>query len=375
MTHEVVPQNLLQNPSGFPLDPSIYCVSAENSLIAQKYERLLEGRSPEPLGMLPPYFKLILAKDFPDPDVWGNFYFATQSNLKKGDIQRAVKIGDRIVPDDKPVLGEKPNWWDIEDPQAWAPCLWQNGNKTEMWFSAKVKGSGMGIVRAEADNPLGIFNIKDLQIHGGGFRFIDAELSHENILIPGEAETDFAYYGSMFGPIVAQPVGPDRKFNGPPIEVLKAGENGTLARLVEAPIRLDAGGESFLFVSGCGCFSRNPATQEHYAVLQTKYNNKTRMFEYMGANRTDYLDSLLLGSTPWFYNAGHPKIYREKSDNENEATCVFAAIPWYRLKSESDSDPATPNNQVRYMFKCKLKLEGGRWGVDTANSQFNLGVS
>jgi hypothetical protein len=341
--------------------------------IARNYRHLLLEQPIQSLNDLPPYFQLQYCGDFPDPDVSDDagFAFATQKYNQPGKLQRLIRFDHQYLPDEKPVIEVTQAFIDHQHPQAWAPAISDNGSVNEIFYSAKIKGKGMGIVRAEAADFAKGFTVTDLMIAGKGFRHIDPHLNRESVLnrhYPqlakyGERELTWMYWGSMFGPVLAQPLDPSHRsfLTDHPIEVLHPDPVFSLSRLIEAPERLD----DDLFVSGSGCFSQNPSKNDHYGVMQAVFNDESGKFKLIK-------DHLVIGSTPWFFNPGHPAIFREPQDYQvqDQATMIFAAIPWYRYRQEYAINPEIPHNRCRYYFKSKIiKGADGYWRV---NKFFNF---
>lgn len=303
---------------------------------------------PQPLSKLPCHFELLLAADFPDSYHFDELFLATQNNARPGQLQKAKLVGNQLelqpegVPFTNNVDSRKPfGPLNTRNPQAWAPTLVQHQNTWELFFSANLLKQShskydlqMGIVRAITKDLSQPFTIINLLVQGDGYLAIDQEIFNDGV-------QDWMYWGSMRGPIWAAPLSPSHQQLAQRAQVVLRPRPDKIGyELIEAPIRLDARGESFLFVSAADCFGQDPSCGRQYQIVQTRYDSHRQEFCYPDeyANMCgDY--NVVLGTTPWFANAGHPTIYREVGDDELHATMVFSAVPWYRDKIEQTLDP------------------------------------
>ena len=261
----------------------------------------------------------VLDQDFPDPTVIrggdGAFYaYATQGGDPIRNMQVA-RSGDlvnwQVVGDALPV---KPRWASRTQ-DFWAPDVHHAGGRYYLYYSAKPDAAltddkrGLCLAVASGDRPEGPFIDKGEPLQcGEGFVNIDPFAFDD----PASGKR-LLYWGSGFGPIKVQELGPDRMSFAPgskPIDlvsVIKTEDTAEYRRLVEGAWVTLRDGWYYLFFSGDNCCG----PKAHYATMVARSRSATGPFEVR--ERPLYL--VIEANEQW--NApGHNSVIRDAAGTE-----------------------------------------------------------
>jgi arabinan endo-1,5-alpha-L-arabinosidase len=235
----------------------------------------------------PTYANPVLDTDFPDPAVIrardGYYYvYATQGGDPIRNIQVARSadlVNWTLVGDALPV---KPSWAS-KTQDFWAPDVFEAGGRYFLYYSAKPDAAltdtkrGLCLAVATANRPEGPFTDMGRPLQcGEGFVNIDPHAYDD----PATGKR-LLYWGSGFGPIKVQELGPDRMSFAhgsapvPLVDVIRTENEAEYRRLIEGAWVIRRGGWYYLFFSGDNCCG----PKAHYATMVARSRSATGPFE------------------------------------------------------------------------------------------------
>jgi arabinan endo-1,5-alpha-L-arabinosidase len=233
------------------------------------------------------YRNPVLDSDFPDPAVIraddGFFYvYATQGGDPIRNIQVARSadlVNWQLIGD---ALPTKPGWA-ARTQDFWAPDVRHAGGTYYLYYSAKPdaaltdKERGLCLAVATSARPEGPFTDSGRPLLcGEGFVNIDPFAFDD----PATGKR-LLYWGSGFGPIKVQELGPDRvsfAAGSRPVELvptIRTEDPREYRRLVEGAWVIRRGGWYYLFFSGDNCCG----PKAHYALMVARSRSVTGPFE------------------------------------------------------------------------------------------------
>lgn len=267
-----------------------------------------------PTLVTPAHQNPVLDSDFPDPAVLrsadGYYYaYATQGRIdgqmlniqaaRSRDLVRWERVGDAL-----PV---KPAWASRTQ-DFWAPHVHHADGRYFLYYSAKPDAAltdtsrGLCLAVATADRPEGPFTDIGAPLQcGEGFVNIDP-MSYDD---PATGKR-LLYWGSGFGPIKVQELGPDRISFAPgsrPIDLLhvdRTDDPTNYQRLIEGAWVIRRDGYYYLFYSGDNCCGPNA----HYALMVARSRSATGPFETL-EQATGAPSSVILGADGRWLAPGH----------------------------------------------------------------------
>lgn len=301
------------------------------------------------------YTNPVIDRDFPDPAVVraadGTFYvYATQGGEPVRNIQ-AARSADLVrwepLPDILPV---KPAWASRTQ-DFWAPDVFRRGDRWFLYYSAKPDAAladdkpGLCLAVATADRPEGPFtDMGRPLLCGEGFVNIDPFVFDD----PATGRT-LLYWGSGFGPIKVQELGPDLRSFAPgskPVDlipVVRTEDPADYRRLVEGAWVTFREGWYYLFFSGDNCCG----PKAHYATMVARSRSATGPFEV----RERPLTLVLEANTRW--NApGHNSVIRDDAGTD---WILYHAVDRLRPRS----NPGDEVNTRRVMLLDRLEWRDG----------------
>jgi arabinan endo-1,5-alpha-L-arabinosidase len=313
------------------------------------------------------YSNPVLDADFPDPAVIrapDGFYYAYATQTKAGDkwinIQLARSsdlvtwqpIGD--------ALPTKPGWAS-KTQDFWAPHVSRHGDTYYMYYSAKPDAAladdkrGLCLAVATAGGPQGPFVDmgKPLQC-GESFINIDPM----EFVDPATGKS-LLYWGSGFGPIKVQELGPDRMSFAPgsaPVDLIQVVKNDPqeYQQLIEGAWVILRDDWYYMFYSGNNCCG----PKAHYAVLVARSRNATGPFEKLTPN------PVILAARGKWHAPGHNSIITDASGQD---WIVYHAVDVGKPRT----NPKDDINTRRIMLIDRIVWRDGwpRIAGDGASSQ------
>jgi arabinan endo-1,5-alpha-L-arabinosidase len=307
------------------------------------------------------YENPVLDSDFPDPAVLrasdGFYYvYATQGShegrmlniqvARSSDLVRWERVGDAL-----PV---KPQWASRTQ-DFWAPHVTEANGRYYLYYSAKPDAAltdtsrGLCLAVATATRPEGPFTDigRPLQC-GEGFVNIDP-MAYDD---PATGRR-LLYWGSGFGPIKVQELGPDRisfAAGSAPVDlvpVIRNEDPANYQRLVEGAWVTRRRGYYYLFYSGDNCCGPNA----HYAMLVARSRRATGPFETM-AQATGAGNSVILERRGNWVAPGHNSVVEDARGNH---WVLYHAVDSRRPRSR----PTDDINSRRVMLLDRLVWQGG----------------
>lgn len=301
------------------------------------------------------YVNPVIDADFPDPAVVraddGTFYvYATQGGEPMRNIQ-AARSRDLVrweqLPDALPV---KPAWAS-KTQDFWAPDVTRHGNRWLLYYSAKPDAAltdnkrGLCLGVAVADRPEGPFTDKGTPLQcGESFVNIDPFAFDD----PATGKS-YLYWGSGFGPIKVQELGPDRMSFAPGsrptdlVPIIKTEDTAEYRRLVEGAWVAQRDGYYYLFFSGDNCCG----PKAHYAVMVARSRSATGPFEVRA--RPLYL---VLEANQRWVAPGHNSIIRDDAGTD---WILYHGVDRRRPKAKPSDDV----NTRRVMLLDRLEWVDG----------------
>lgn len=272
---------------------------------------------PRPDAEAGTYANPVLDEDFPDPSVLAEpdgwyYVYATQGEhdgrmlniqlARSTDLVRWERLDDALPV--KPV-------WAASTQDFWAPHVSRHDGRYYAYYSARPDPApgapepGLCLAVAMADRPQGPFtDIGRPLLCGNGFEAIDP-FAYDD---PATGRR-LLYWGSGFGPIKVQELGPDRVSFAPgtqPLALVHPVTDGgpdDYQRLVEAASILRHDGWYYLFYSGNNCCG----PEARYAVMVARSRNATGPFATRAA-ATGSADSVILKLGRRWIAPGHSSI-------------------------------------------------------------------
>ncbi|HEV2746441.1 MAG TPA: glycoside hydrolase family 43 protein [Allosphingosinicella sp.] len=312
-------------------------------------------------GPLASYTNPVLDADFPDPAVLkasdGLYYaYATQGGGKgamrnvqvarSSDLVRWELLGD--------ALPSRPGWAS-KTQDFWAPHVAAHGGRYYLYYSAKPDAAitdasrGLCLAVATADRPEGPFTDSGRPLQcGPGFVNIDPMAFDD----PATGKR-LLYWGSGFGPIKVQELGPDRvsfASGSAPVDLIhpvKSEDTAEYQRLVEGAWVVRRGGWYYLFYSGDNCCG----PKAHYAVMVARSRSATGPFQTLAA-ATGARSSVILEHRGIWVAPGHNSVIE---DGTGEQWIVYHAVDSRRPRSA----PADEVNTRRVMLLDRIAWKDG----------------
>jgi arabinan endo-1,5-alpha-L-arabinosidase len=307
------------------------------------------------------YTNPVLDADFPDPAVLkasDGFYYAygTQGGAEGAMRNIQVARSSDLVSWD--VIGDalplKPTWAG-KTQDFWAPHVLQDGSRYYLYYSAKPDAAlidqsrGLCLAVASADRPEGPFRDSGRPLQcGPGFVNIDP-MAYDD---PATGKR-LLYWGSGFGPIKVQELGPDRVSfaNGSApidlIQTVKSQNPDEYQRLIEGAWVIRRGGWYYLFYSGDNCCG----PKAHYAVMVARSRAATGPFETLAA-ATGASSSVILELNARWVAPGHNAIVQ---DSASADWMVYHAVDSERPRSK----PSHEVNTRRIMLIDRVVWKDG----------------
>jgi arabinan endo-1,5-alpha-L-arabinosidase len=293
------------------------------------------------------YSNPVLDADFPDPAVLkasdGFYYvYATQGGgegqmrnmqvARSPDLVRWELIGDALPV--KPV-------WASKTQDFWAPYVHQADGRYYLYYSAKPDAAladpnrGLCLAVATADRPEGPFRDKGDPL-GCGTSFVNIDPMAYDDPATGKR---LLYWGSGFGPIKVQELGPDRlsfAAGSAPVDLIqpvKSEDPNEYQRLIEGAWVIRRGGFYYLFYSGDNCCG----PKAHYAVMVARSRSATGPFETLAA-ATGAPNSVILERQGIWVAPGHNAIVQDTSGND---WILYHAVDSRRPRAKPTDDVNT----------------------------------
>lgn len=299
--------------------------------------------------------------DFPDPAVIrapdGHYYaYATQGmhagrmhNIpvaRSPDLRRWELVGD--------ALPAKPAWAAATQ-DFWAPHVHHHAGRYYLYYSAKPDAAltdtsrGLCLAVAVADNPAGPFTDVGQPLQcGDGFVNIDPMAFDD----PATGKA-LLYWGSGFGPIKVQELGPDRVSFAPgsrPVDLIAVEPTDrpdNYERLIEGAWVHYREGWYYLFYSGDNCCGE----RAHYATLVARSRSATGPFETRGNVRGAAHQPIIAADTRWLA-PGHNSVI---ADASGRTWTLYHAIDRNRPRTR----PEDGINTRRVMLLGEMIWEDG----------------
>jgi arabinan endo-1,5-alpha-L-arabinosidase len=306
------------------------------------------------------YMNPVLDADFPDPAslrAEGFYYvYGTQGGgegarrniqvARSSDLVSWQLLGD--------ALPEKPAWAS-KTQDFWAPHVHQASGRYYLYYSAKPDAAladesrGLCLAVATSDRPEGPFRDSGRPLLcGAGFVNIDP-MAYDD---PATGKR-LLYWGSGFGPIKVQELGPDRMSFAPgsaPIDlipVVKSEDPDEYQRLIEGAWVIRRGDYYYLFYAGDNCCG----PKAHYAVMVARSRSATGPFETLAA-ATGAPNSVILERRGIWVAPGHNAVVR---DARGEDWMLYHAVDSHRPRSK----PADDVNTRRVMLLGRIVWRDG----------------
>jgi arabinan endo-1,5-alpha-L-arabinosidase len=307
------------------------------------------------------YSNPVLDSDFPDPAVLKapdgfHYAYATQGGgegamrniqvARSSDLVSWELIGD--------ALPDKPRWA-AKTQDFWAPHVHQAGGLYYLYYSAKPDAAltdtsrGLCLAVAVASRPEGPFRDKGEPLFcGPGFANIDP-MAYDD---PATGKR-LLYWGSGFGPIKVQELGPDRISFAPGsvavdlIQPVKSEDPDEYHRLIEGAWVIRRGGFYYLFYSGDNCCG----PKAHYAVLVARSRSATGPFETLAA-ATGAPSSVMLERQGIWVAPGHNAIVQDANGDD---WVLYHAVDSRRPRSRPTDDV----NSRRVMLLDRIVWKDG----------------
>jgi arabinan endo-1,5-alpha-L-arabinosidase len=241
------------------------------------------------------------------------------------------------------------------DADFWAPHVSEHRGRYYLYYSAKPDAAltdtsrGLCLAVATATRPQGAFKDigRPLQC-GPGFVNIDP-MAYDD-LATGKR---LLYWGSGFGPIKVQELGPDRisfAEGSAPIDLIqpvKSEDPSEYQRLIEGAWVLRRGGYYYLFYSGDNCCG----PKAHYAAMVARSRSATGPFETL-ASSTGRSNSVILERRGIWVAPGHNAVIE---DARGAHWIVYHAVDSRRPRSK----PKDEINTRRVMLIDRLVWRNG----------------
>jgi len=293
------------------------------------------------------YANPVLDADFPDPTVIhapdGLYYaYATQGEREGRSLNIQVARSSDLVTWERlgDALPTKPAWAS-ETQDFWAPHVSEHEGTYYLYYSGKPNEAvrdttrGLCLAVATASRPQGPFvdSGQPLQC-GPGFVNIDPMAFDDP-----RTGRRLLYWGSGFGPIKVQELGPDRvsfAAGSAPVDlvhVVKSEDPNEYQRLIEGAWVIRRGGYYYLFYSGDNCCG----PKAHYAVMVARSRSATGPFETLAA-ATGARSSVILERQGIWVAPGHNSIVQ---DARGDDWILYHAVDSRQPRSAPKADVNT----------------------------------
>lgn len=306
------------------------------------------------------YANPVLDSDFPDPAVLTaadgfHYAYATQGgadgirNIQMARSRNLVEwddLGDALPV--KPV-------WASRTQDFWAPHVLEDGGRYFLYYSAKPDAAlddpsrGLCLAVATAASPAGPFtDIGRPLLCGPGFVNIDPMAYDDPV-----TGKRLLYWGSGFGPIKVQELGPDRVSFAPGsvavdlVHPVKSDDPAEYGRLIEGAWVLRRGGWYYLFYSGDNCCGPNA----HYATMVARSRSATGPFEPLTTAQGTRGDVILEQRGRWVA-PGHNSVVEDAAGRD---WIVYHAVDRERPRSR----PTDEVNTRRVMLIDRIEWVDG----------------
>ena len=308
------------------------------------------------------YANPVLDMDFPDPATLVaadgfTYVYATQGSGADGTMHNLRVARSRNLTEWTLIGDALPQkaGWASKTQDYWAPHVIAADGRYFLYYSAKPDAAltddkrGLCLAVATADRPEGPFvdSGKPLQC-GPGFVNIDPMAFDD----PATGKR-LLHWGSGFGPIKVQELGPDRisfAAGSAPIDLVSTIKNegpANYQRLVEGAWVILRGGYYYLFYSGDNCCG----PKAHYAVMVARSRSATGPFETLAAV-TGAPDSVILEANAKWIAPGHNGIV---TDARGDDWMIYHAVDAGRPRAK----PGDEVNTRRIMLIDRIEWVGG----------------
>jgi arabinan endo-1,5-alpha-L-arabinosidase len=312
------------------------------------------------------YANPVLDADFPDPTVIraadGLYYaYATQGEREGGTHNVQVARSRDLVAWERlgDALPTKPAWAGTTQ-DFWAPHVSEHDGTYYLYYSAKPDAAvrdttrGLCLAVATARRPEGPFTDvgRPLQC-GPSFVNIDPMAFDDP-----QTGRRLLYWGSGFGPIKVQELGPDRVSfaqGSRPVElvhVVPTDDSTNYQRLVEGAWVIHRPPYYYLFYSGDNCCG----PRAHYAAMVARSRSATGPFETL-AEATGAASSVILAREGAWVAPGHNSVVR---DARGDDWIVYHAVDARRPRAKATDEV----NTRRVMLLDRLVWRDGWPRVD-----------
>ena len=317
--------------------------------------------TPASLAPRASYSNPVLDADLPDPAVLkapdGFYYvYGTQGGgegqmrnvqvARSPDLLRWELLGD--------ALPAKPSWAS-KTQDFWAPHVHRASGRYYLYYSAKPDAAladperGLCLAVATANRPGGPYRDKGEPLQcGSGFVNIDP-MAYDD---PATGKR-LLYWGSGFGAIKVQELGPDRLDFAPgsaPVDLIqpvKSEDPHEYQRLIEGAWVIRRDGYYYLFYSGDNCCG----PKAHYAVMVARSRSATGRFETLAA-ATGAPNSVILERQGLWVAPGHNAVVQDADGND---WMLYHAVDSRRPRSK----PADDVNTRRVMLLDRIVWKDG----------------
>lgn len=289
----------------------------------------------------------VLDRDFPDPAVLrapDGFYYAYATQGSEGGTTHNIQLARSADLSRWEVLGDalpvKPAWASRTQ-DFWAPHVHEAQGIWYMYYSARPDSAladpaqGLCLAVATAAAPRGPFtDMGRPLLCGEGFVNIDPFAFDD----PATGRR-LLYWGSGFGPIKVQELGPDRMSFAPgsaPVPLVAVDPSDVPAnyqRLVEGAWVIARDGWYYLFYSGDNCCGPNA----HYALMVARSRAATGPFETL-AQATGAPGSVILEADARWNAPGHNAVVTRADGSD---WVLYHAVDRRRDRAGPDAEPNT----------------------------------
>jgi arabinan endo-1,5-alpha-L-arabinosidase len=288
----------------------------------------------------------VLDADFADPAILhgadGQYYaYATQSGGGSDGRMHNIQVARSGNLTDWQHLGDalpvKPGWASRTQ-DFWAPHVSEHRGVYYLYYSAKPDAAladesrGLCLAVATSDRPQGPFtDMGKPLLCGAGFVNIDP-MAYDD---PATGRR-LLYWGSGFGPIKVQELGPDRlsfAAGSAPIDLIqpvKSEDPAEYGRLIEGAWVTRRGGWYYLFYSGDNCCG----PKAHYAAMVARSRSATGPFQLLSSGTGAGGKAILEKRDRWIA-PGHNSV---ASDANGDHWILYHAVDARRPRSKATDE-------------------------------------